>query len=76
MSVRLVIRLYDDDLLVHEFTRSTTNVEGIPRMLGSAMGWMQAYGAVVNVPQWAADVNRVREQAAALAAEATEERAG
>lgn len=77
MSARLVIQLYDGDDLVHEFSRSTTNVpEGIPLMLGAAMGWMQAYGGAINARQWAADVRRVQQAATALAAEATEEPPG
>lgn len=67
MSVRIVVRLYEGDDVIHEFTRATTNVEtGIGKLLGEAMGWLQAYSGAVNARQWASDVRRVRAAKALL----------
>jgi hypothetical protein len=45
---------------VHEFTRSTSQptAVGVARMLGAALGWMQAYQGALNEGQWQADVAR------------------
>lgn len=64
----------EGDDVVHEFTRSTTNPDGIDKLLDACMGWMQAYQGAVNGPQWANDVARVRAARAAL--EATKEPPG
>lgn len=62
-AARLVLRLYDGDTLVHEFSRSTSRptAEGIQRMAGFAMGWLQAWADQLNDAQWQADVRRALE---------------
>lgn len=72
--IRLRVQLLEGDEVVHEYTRSTTNPDGITTMLGECMGWMQAYQGAVNARQWANDVARVRQARAQL--EATLESAG
>jgi hypothetical protein len=54
---------------VHEFTRSTSQptADGVARMLGAALGWMQAYQGSLNEGQWQADV--VKAQTAQAQAE-------
>lgn len=59
---RLLIQVLDDDLVVHEFRRSTSQPtgSGVHKMLGQALGWMQAYQGAVNDEQWIMDVNKAK----------------
>lgn len=60
--VRIEIRLFSGEIVVHEFQRATTNAtrDGIGKMLDAAMGWLQSYQASVSEEQWTADVRRVQ----------------
>jgi hypothetical protein len=57
---RLRVQILRENLVVHEFTRSTSQptAEGVRRMLGAGLGWMQAYQGALNEDQWRADVTR------------------
>lgn len=61
-AASILIRLLDGDTVVHEFRRSTTLHEdgSLVRMLGSAMGWMQAYQGQATNDQWRKDVEHAR----------------
>jgi hypothetical protein len=50
------------DTVVHEFTRSTSQptADGVARMLGAGLGWMQAYQGALNEGQWQADVSKAQ----------------
>jgi hypothetical protein len=59
---RLRVQVTVGDVVVHEFTRSTAQptADGVRRMLGAGLGWVQAYQAALNEGQWQADVARAR----------------
>ena len=59
--VRIRVQLTEDETVIHEFTRSTTNAsgEGVQKLCTAAGGWLQAYGVQVSDAQWEADVARV-----------------
>jgi hypothetical protein len=60
---RLRVQILRENLVVHEFTRSTSQptADGVRRMLGAGLGWMQAYQGALNEGQWQADVARARD---------------
>jgi hypothetical protein len=60
---RLRVQILRENLVVHEFTRSTSQptADGVRKMLGAALGWMQAYQGALNEGQWQADVERARD---------------
>jgi hypothetical protein len=59
---RLRVQILRENLVVHEFTRSTSQptADGVARMLGAALGWMQAYQGALNEGQWQADVTKAQ----------------
>lgn len=60
---RLVVQVKQGAVVVHEFSRSTSQptADGVARMLGAGLGWMQAYQGALNETQWRADVARAVE---------------
>jgi hypothetical protein len=59
---RLRVQVTVGDTVVHEFTRSTSQptADGVARMLGAGLGWMQAYQGALNEGQWQADVTKAQ----------------
>jgi hypothetical protein len=59
---RIEIKLLEGDVVVHEFTRSTTmhRPDSIKHMLETALGWIQAYQGQVSNEQFLKDAKRVR----------------
>jgi hypothetical protein len=60
---RLRVQVLVGDLVVHEFSRSTSrpSADGVRRMSDAALGWLQAWSGQLAEDQWQADVRRAVE---------------